>query len=181
MFTASAEGEAPDPGGAVVHRIDPLFAYGNAPLIPSLARLQGFDVVHLHYPFIFGSELTLAGRLRKVRRNQALVVHYKNRLVAGGVRGALFEAYEHTVAPALMAAADRVCVLSIDHADSVSYLRRTRERDPAKLIVMPNGVDTAALRARSRRRRARRAGDPGRGDRGGVRGHARPGPSLQAA
>ncbi len=143
MFTASAEGEAPDPGGAVVHRIDPLFAYGNAPLIPSLARLQGFDVVHLHYPFIFGSELTLAGRLRKVRRNQALVVHYKNRLVAGGVRGALFEAYEHTVAPALMAAADRVCVLSIDHADSVSYLRRTRERDPAKLIVMPNGVDTA--------------------------------------
>jgi rhamnosyl/mannosyltransferase len=45
------------------------------------------------------------------------------------------------VAPALIRAADRVCVLSLDHADSVPYLRRTRERDPAKLIVMPNGVD----------------------------------------
>ena len=43
---------------------------------------------------------------------QALLVHYKNRLVGKGPRGALFEAYEHTVAPALIRAADRVCVLS---------------------------------------------------------------------
>jgi glycosyltransferase involved in cell wall biosynthesis len=141
VFTAPAEGEIPDPGGVAVHRIEPAFAYGNAPLIPALARLEGFDVVHLHYPFIFGSELTLLGRLRRARREQALLVHYKNRLVADGVRGAMFETYEHTVAPALIAAADRVCVLSIDHADSVSYLRRARQRDPAKLIVMPNGVD----------------------------------------
>ena len=44
----------PDPGGAIVHRLDPVLAIGNAPLIPSLARIEGFDVVHLHYPFIFG-------------------------------------------------------------------------------------------------------------------------------
>ena len=43
--------------------------------------------------------------------------------------------------PALIRAADRVCVLSPDHADSVSYLKRTGERDPEKLIEMPNGVD----------------------------------------
>ncbi|MFI5025624.1 MAG: glycosyltransferase, partial [Solirubrobacterales bacterium] len=48
VFTAPAEGEIPDPGGVSVHRIDPAFAYGNAPLIPALARLEGFDVVHLH-------------------------------------------------------------------------------------------------------------------------------------
>jgi glycosyltransferase involved in cell wall biosynthesis len=53
----------------------------------------------------------------------------------------LFEAYEHTVAPTLIRAADRVCVLSAEHADSVSYLRRAGERDSAKLIEMPNGVD----------------------------------------
>ena len=58
-----------------------------------------------------------------------------------GPRGALFEAYEHTVAPALIRAADRVCVLSPDHADSVPYLRRTAASDPAKLVEMPNGVD----------------------------------------
>lgn len=141
VFTAPAPGEAPDPGGVVVHRLDPLFAFGNAPMIPALARVEGFDVVHLHYPFIFGSDLTLLGRLGRSRRSQALLVHYKNRLVGDGARGAMFEAYEHTVAPALIRAADRVCVLSPDHAASVSYLRRAAGRDPAKLIEMPNGVD----------------------------------------
>ncbi len=141
MFTAPAPGDAPDPGGVVVHRIDPAFAYGNAPLIPSLAGISGFDVVHLHYPFIFGSELVLLGRIRRASRSQALLVHYKNRLVAGGVRGALFDAYERTVAPALIRAADRVCVLSADHANSVPYLRRAGANPRGKLIEMPNGVD----------------------------------------
>ena len=142
VFTAPAPGEIPDPGGAEVHRVEPLFAIGNAPLIPSLRSVEGFDVVHLHYPFIFGSELTLLGRLRRRRREQALLVHYKNRLVGHGVRGAMFAAYEHSVAPALVRAADRVCVLSADHANSVGYLRRTGRRDPRKLIEMPNGVDS---------------------------------------
>jgi glycosyltransferase involved in cell wall biosynthesis len=142
VFTAPAAGNAPDPGQAVVHRIDPVFAIGNAPLIPSLARIEGFDVVHIHYPFIFGSELTLLGRLSRRRRSQALLVHYKNRLVGNGPRGVLFEAYEHSVAPLLIRAADRVCVLSPDHADSVAYLRRAGARDPAKLVEMPNGVDS---------------------------------------
>ncbi len=120
VFTAPAEGEAPDSGEAVVHRIKPVFAIGNAPLIPSLAGIDGFDVVHLHYPFIFGSELTLLGRLARRRRRQALLIHYKNRLVAKGPRQVPFEAYEHTVAPLLVRAADRICVLSPDHAGSVS-------------------------------------------------------------
>jgi glycosyltransferase involved in cell wall biosynthesis len=141
VFTATAEGEPPDPGEAIVHRLEPLAAIGNAPLIPSLVRLEGFDVVHLHYPFIFGSELALLGRLRRRAREQALVVHYKNRLVSSGPRGAAFETYEHTVAPALIGAADRVLVLSGDHARSVSYLRRSMERHPEKMIEMPNGVD----------------------------------------
>ena len=65
VFTAPADGRAartraaPSSTGS-----SPLLAIGNAPLIPSLARIEGFDVVHLHYPFIFGSELTLLGRLR---------------------------------------------------------------------------------------------------------------------
>ena len=142
VFTASAEGDAPDPGEAIVHRIEPVMAIGNAPLIPSLARLDSFDVVHLHYPFIFGSELTLLGRLRKRRRRAALVVHYKNRLMGTGPRGVMFETYERTVAPALIRTADRILVLSPDHARSVSYLERALERTPERVIEMPNGVDT---------------------------------------
>ena len=146
VFTAPAPGDAPDPGGALVHRIDPVVAIGNAPLIPRLALLAGFDVVHLHYPFIFGSELTLAGRATSRRRRaQALLVHYKNRLVGAGVRGAMFEAYERTVAPALIRAADRICVLSADHVASIPYLRRAGKRDPGKLVELPNGIDTEAF------------------------------------
>jgi glycosyltransferase involved in cell wall biosynthesis len=106
-----------------------------------MVRIAGFDVVHIHYPFIFGAELTLLGRLTRKRRRQALLVHYKNRLVGKGPRGALFETYEHTVAPALVRAADRVCVLSADHAASVSYLAQLQREQPEKLIEMPNGVD----------------------------------------
>lgn len=142
VFTAPAEGEPPDPGGVIVHRIEPTIAIGNAPLLPRLARLEGFDVVHIHYPFIFGAELTLLARLRRRSRDSALIVHYKNRLLGGGPRGALFEAYEHSIAPALIRAADRVLVLSEDHARSVPYLRRALERTPERLIEMPNGVDT---------------------------------------
>ena len=145
VFTAAAEGDAPDPGDAIVHRIDPVMAIGNAPLIPSLARLDSFDVVHLHYPFIFGSELTLLGRLRKRRRGAALIVHYKNRLLGRRTRGLMFETYEHTVAPALIRAADRILVLSTDHARSVTYLNRALEKTPERVIVMPNGVDTDAF------------------------------------
>lgn len=141
VFTTPAEGEAPDPGRARVHRIKPLYQYGNAPLIPSLAKIDGFDVVHLHYPFIFGAELVLAGRLRRARRSAALLVHYKNQLVAGGRRGALFGVYERTVAPTLIRHADRICILSKEHARSVPYLRRTLERTPERLVEMPNGVD----------------------------------------
>jgi hypothetical protein len=47
VFTAPAPGTPPDPGAAIVHRIKPVLAIGNAPLIPSLARVAGFDVVHL--------------------------------------------------------------------------------------------------------------------------------------
>jgi glycosyltransferase involved in cell wall biosynthesis len=141
VFTAPAEGEPPDPGRAIVHRIDPLAAVGNAPLIPRLARIGGFDVIHLHYPFIFGAELTLLGRLRRKRRRQALLVHYKNRLLGQGPRRGLFEVYEHTVAPLVVRGADRICVLSADHASSVPYLRRIRGHHPERLVEMPNGVD----------------------------------------
>ena len=44
-----------------------------------------------------------------------------------------------------MRAADRICVLSADHAASVPYLRRVAERDPERLVEMPNGVDIDAF------------------------------------
>jgi glycosyltransferase involved in cell wall biosynthesis len=145
VFTATADGPPPDSGGAVVHRIEPLLRIGNAPLIPAIGGVRGFDVLHFHYPFMFGAELTIVGRLGRGGREAALLVHYKNRIVGKGARRAIFGAYEHTVAPLLIRIADRICVLSRDHAESVPYLRAALERTPERLREMPNGVDTDAF------------------------------------
>jgi glycosyltransferase involved in cell wall biosynthesis len=145
VFTATADGPPPDSGGAMVHRIEPMVRIGNAPLIPAIARVRGFDVLHLHYPFMFGAELTMAGRIGSGGREAALLVHYKNRIVGKGARRVIFGAYEHTVAPLLIRIADRICVLSRDHAESVPYLRAALERTPERLREMPNGVDTDAF------------------------------------
>ncbi len=145
VFTATAEGTPPPDGGAIVHRIDPVFAIGNAPLIPRIARLRGFDLLHIHYPFIFGVEMLLASRLGRGGRDAAVLVHYKNELIGEGGRRPLFAAYERLTPPLLVRHADRVCVLSTDHADSVPYLRSLRRRRPERVVVMPNGVDAEAF------------------------------------
>jgi len=151
VFTARAEG-TPPPTAATVHRLDPLFAIGNAPWLPSLANIEGFDVLHLHYPFIFGTELLNIARLRQ---RVPLVVSYHNQLVGAGLRAPLFAAWERSWGALALRAAVRVGVVSHLHAQSVPNLRRLARHSPDKLVEIPNGVDlrvfapglgTAALR-----------------------------------
>ena len=150
----------------VVHRIDPVFAIGNAPLIPSLARVEGFDVVHLHYPFIFGSELTLLGRLRRRRRGAGAARPLQEPARRqGAARAAVRGLRAHGRAgpdprrrPRLRALAPTTRARSPTCAAPASASRE-------KLIEMPNGVDAelfspgdgggAARAARDPRRRRR--------------------------
>jgi glycosyltransferase involved in cell wall biosynthesis len=45
-----------------------------------------------------------------------------------------------------MRVADRVCVVSMDHAESVGHLRTGRRRHHERYVEVPNGVDIAAFR-----------------------------------
>ena len=133
--------ETPPATAATLHRLPASLQLGAAPLLPALFRLPPVDVIHVHHPFIFGVEPALVAVGRRPRT--ALVVSYHNRLVGSGLRKPLFFGYEETLGRALARRADRLCVLSDAHADTVSYLRTARRRRPERLAVVPNGVDTA--------------------------------------
>jgi len=141
VFTASTPGEPPAER-AVVHRLEPVWRTGNAPVLPALARLRGFDIVHLHHPFIFGTELLLAGRLRE---RPPLVVSYHNQLIGQGRRRALFAGWEAAWGRLALRVARRVLVVSGAHAATVAGLRRIARVDPGKLAELPNGVDLDAF------------------------------------
>ena len=77
--------------GVTVRRLRPLVRLGNASLVPGLLLMPRHDVVHLHYPFIFGAEsLLVASRLRRF----PFVLTYHNDLLAPGFKGGLFDVYQ---------------------------------------------------------------------------------------
>jgi glycosyltransferase involved in cell wall biosynthesis len=153
VFTGTAGGADDDPRGVTVHRLKPVVSIGNAPLLPQLALLDGFDVVHFHHPFMFGTEAVLVGRAR--RNRPALVTTYHNRLIGERGRAPIFWLYEETMVRMVLRAADRVCVVSTDHAESVDHLRSLRRRHPERLVEVPNGVDVDAFSPGDARERDR--------------------------
>lgn len=138
VWTVAIPGEPP-PSAADVRRLPALLQLGAAPLLPGLYRLPAVDVIHVHHPFIFGIEPALIAALR--RRRTAVVVSYHNRLIGSGLRRALFFGYEETLGRLLARRADRLVVLSREHAETISYLRTALRRRPERLSVVPNGID----------------------------------------
>ncbi len=104
VFTASTPRDAEMQFPFEVRRLPAVFRIGNAPLTPGLvSALRGFDAIHLHYPFIFGAELTaLAARRYRI----PLMITYHNDLLAGGARGLIFRAYTATSQPLVLRQAD---------------------------------------------------------------------------
>lgn len=138
VWTVAIPGHPP-PTGARVHRVRAALQLGAAPLLPELYRLPAADVIHVHHPFIFGIEPALLAAIR--HPGAAVVVSYHNRLVGSGLRRPLFFGYEETMGRLLARRADRLVVLSAEHAETISYLRTARRRRPGRLAVVPNGVD----------------------------------------
>ena len=144
VFTAAWPGPADDPAAVRVHRLPPVARIGNALLLPGLIpALRGFDVAHLHHPFIGGGDLAAAlGGLRRIPR----VVSYHNDLRAPGLRGALFAVYERTTARAILASASRVGVVTKGYADASPLLQPLVRAASPRLVELPNGVDATAFR-----------------------------------
>jgi D-inositol-3-phosphate glycosyltransferase len=143
VFTASYPGVPRDPAGVVTHRYRARLRIGNAPFIPQLALLRGFDVIHLHQPFIFGAEAALAASLRT---RTPLVSSYHNELQAPGLKGLLFAGYDTTVTRAALRRSARLTVLSMEHAREAPLLAAELRRRPQAFAPVPNGVDVETFR-----------------------------------
>lgn len=141
VFTAAVSGAAREEvvEGVWVHRLKPVVQVGNAPLLPQLpGLLRGFDIVHLHYPFIAGAELV---RYATWRNRTPLVLSFHNDLIGDGVRTHLFRTYQRLSANLTVKHADRLCVVSQDHYDSTELAATLDGRAP-RVVELPNGVDT---------------------------------------
>jgi glycosyltransferase involved in cell wall biosynthesis len=128
-----------DPPELKVRRLAARFRLGNAPFVPGLlAALTRFDVVHLHWPFIFGAELVwLACRLGGV----PYVVTYHHDLRAD-LRWQ-FGPYQSLVGPPVLGSAARVMPVSLDHFRASPMYRYA---SPPRIVEVPNGVDVRRFR-----------------------------------
>jgi glycosyltransferase involved in cell wall biosynthesis len=143
VFTASYPGVPRDPDGVRVHRYRARLRIGNAPFIPQLALVRGFDVIHLHQPFIFGAEAALTASLRT---RTPLVSSYHNELQAPGVKGLLFAGYDKVVTRTALRRSARLTVLSMEHAREAPLLAAELRRRPDAFAPVPNGVNVETFR-----------------------------------
>ncbi|MDD4994873.1 MAG: glycosyltransferase family 4 protein [Patescibacteria group bacterium] len=140
----------PTPRGAERLKFDfnviylkPVIRYGNAAWVPHLAdMLDGFDVVHLHYPFFGGAEAALFWKKNKRTKEQKnkLVVTYHMDTVGRGAIGLFFRLYRRLFLRRILAAADKVFVSTLDYAQA-GDLAKFVAQDPEKFVVSNLGVD----------------------------------------
>lgn len=120
-----------------VKRYKPWFRIGNAPFLPQLLSLRGFDIIHLHYPFFFGGELVyLLSKLTK----QKYVITYHNDVILQGLTRRALAIYNSLVTRLVCDRSQKVCVTSIDYAQH-SEISKITTVTTEKLVEIPNGVD----------------------------------------
>lgn len=125
------------PGPLKVKRFKPLFRVGNAPFIPQFLTIKDFDIVHLHYPFIFGSELILLNPLLK--KNNFIVTYHQD-LIYDGFLNYILKGYNALVRDKVLSRAKKILTPSMDHlvSSSIKHFVKEREHD---IVELTNGVD----------------------------------------
>jgi len=116
-----------------------VFSIGNAPLIPQLLKLKGFDIIHLHYPYFFGGEFTyLLNKINSIK----YVITYHNDVFGSNLFRPFINLHNKFVMKRVLMNASIICVPTLDFASN-SNLKSLINRDPNKFIELPNGVDTS--------------------------------------
>ncbi len=112
---------------------------GNAFLTPQILslKLKTFDIIHLHYPYIFGSELVL---LKLLGARIPLVITYHNDLIGGGVRRPAFFIYNRFFTPLILRRARKIAATSLDYAAGSICCAEVFQKRKNDFVGIPNGV-----------------------------------------
>jgi glycosyltransferase involved in cell wall biosynthesis len=139
VFTADYSlGDVDDPAEMAVHRLPVLFRFGNAPFLPGLLNLASFDVLHLHYPFYFGSEIVF---FKSLLSNLSYVVTYHQDVLFAGRLHFLDRLHHRLLGARVLSRASKVLASSWDYARA-SRIEKLVQTRPSAVDVLPNGVDT---------------------------------------
>ena len=143
VFTAARPGTEPvDPPEITVQRLPAAFRFGNAPFLPQLRGLAGFDIVHLHYPFYFGAGMVW---LRSLYRDGKYIVTYHQDVLFEGPLQFVEKAHHRLLGQRILHRASKVLATSWDYARASRLGPLLAER-PNLVEEMPNGVDACRFR-----------------------------------
>lgn len=125
------------PDSITVKRYKPWFRIGNAPFLPQLLSLRGFDIIHLHYPFFFGGEMIyLLSKLTK----QKYVISYHNDVMLSGIINPFLSIYKSTCMRLIVKNSRKICTSSLDFGVN-SELTSVMDVSNGCFAEVPIGVD----------------------------------------
>ncbi len=120
-------------------RLEPSVTYGNAARLSGLAKeLDGFDLVHLHYPFFGTAGLVRKWKLKNPTKPLVITYHMDTR--APGWQGLIFKLYAKYYLPKILDVADLIIASSFDYV-KVSDARNHFLQKSARWVELPFGVD----------------------------------------
>ncbi len=127
-------------GKFAIERLNPLYKYGNAAIVPQLVwKLKNFDIIHLHYPFYGAVKPILLIKLLSGRKMK-LILHYHMDSRAQGFKGAIFYLYNIIFLPLLARAARIITCASLDYVKH-SALKKYYKAKPDKFRQILFGVN----------------------------------------
>ncbi len=126
-----------------VRRLTYPFMLGKSPFLPGLLRVKDFDIVNLHHPFYFGSELTyLSSRIHNF--SYVLTYHmdvpFNDPSDTRGYSSSFLRFHDYTFNKKLILKAKKIIVTSKDYAQN-SRMKDIFNQRSEDLIEIPLGVD----------------------------------------
>jgi glycosyltransferase involved in cell wall biosynthesis len=122
---------------SAVYRQPVFFRIGQAPFTPGILTIGHVDLIHLHFPYYFGAELTM---LHSWLRRIPYIITYHNDVIKKGLAGTVVSAHTRYLVPVLLRRAGTICVMSEQFIKTSPVL--SRFPNPEKVVVIPQGIET---------------------------------------